>query len=129
MAFSLDDVLKQDSFSEVKGVVGKAKQRHIEEAKTKLEDKLVEVVGQVEQTLDSEVREVRRLKQQLNVQKARVTKVGRAKDYFEETGNPLPFYRELGLDYLANNFCVDLGVPVPEQNDKLWSVPSDWSAS
>lgn len=121
VGLNLRALLEDTGFGELSGVVKEAMQAHQAKAKARLGELLLGTLGQADQVLRNHVAQLKRLRQQEKIASQNLKKLGRTVDVLHKTGNPLPFFKEAGLPYLANDFCAQLGVPVPEGTDPIWN--------
>ena len=122
---NLEQLLNDSGNFPDKGMYGEALQQARKKKREALMEALVETATQVEAAVNQIVgdgREVRRQEALL----AKLEKVNRAKQYMEETSNPLPFFKE---SVQALRLCQRVVVKVSDYDSTLWDVPKDWQPS
>jgi len=97
--------------------------RLMKERETKAVEVCQELIEQFNSHLVSSVRQLKAIREQELAQQKRVKALDRAFRFFGETGNPLPFYKELGNVPGGNEFAKKIGIKITEE---AWLIPKEW---
>lgn len=119
----------EDGFDHLKGAVGQAMQAHLEQKKERFAESLVATCEALSTILDNQVRDLRAARKVMRAKEAQVKALDRARQYFEETANALPFFDAQGQRYSGEQFCTAAGVDVPDADSPLWKIPEGWKPS
>ena len=117
----------EQSTEQIQGTLAPAVKRALESRRAKAEDaaatELIDVMDQVEYFKQTEKRNIRRLRKQMEENKKTLNKMDRAMAYGQVTGNFLPVLFMLGKVFSHN--AGSLGMTA-EEIKRQSVVPSDW---
>lgn len=128
-AYDLKTLLEGSELGGMGKAVAAAVAKHREAAQERLSDQLVAVIDEADRTVHGIVLDVRNARQREKLARKRLAEVARTVEFLRATGNPLPYYKQVGTTYMGEDFCGTVGVACPPLDDDLWSVPEDFQAS
>ena len=110
-----------------------AMEKNIAECETKSISACATLINGFVQTVENAKSHLIACRKSEKAAKKNLESFGRALSYFAETDNPFPFFVLIGGDGVKNgqlnsmHFCREIGIKIPEAEDPIWTIPSDWT--
>lgn len=124
IAKRIEELMNGDGVNIKADALAAAMKKHNERQVEEVSERLVRVMKQADEAVITHVAELKRIRKTEKASKQRLVDLGRAVDYFKETGNPLPLYFHCPAE--VRSLLNSLGEDLPAHNSKEYKVPNDW---